>query len=128
MKETALTAAEIGDAYSYKDNNAGQPYMAYYWSSTCHYSGTYGTDTYNSVDDSGCSGHNDYAGSKIKQAVEGYMTNYLDESKLKTIDGYKIRLITLDELIDNLGFSPNETPSSVNYRTSGSTQTGSIII
>ena len=121
MKETVLTASEIGDAYSIKVNDTGQPYMAYYWSSTCHQNGTFGTDTYNSSDGSGCDGHNDYAGSKIKQVVDNYMTNYLDESKLKALDGYKIRLITLDELIDNLGFSPNETPSSVYYGSSGST-------
>ena len=111
IKETALTATEIGSNYSYKVNGTARPEMAYYWSSTCHKgsnrytSKVYGTDTYDSSDTSGCSGHNDYAGSKIKQAVEGYMANYLDASDLKEIDGYKIRLITTDELINDLGWT-----------------------
>ena len=104
MKETALTGSEIGANYVWGGDTSNS-YMAYYWSSTCHYSGTYGTDTYDSGDDSGCSGHNDYAGSKIKEVVDNYMSNYLDASDLKEIDGYKIRLIKLDELQNNLGLS-----------------------
>ena len=104
MKETALTGSEIGANYVWGGNTSNN-YMAYYWSSTCHYETTYGTDKYNSIDTSGCIGHNDYAGSKIKQAVDGYMANYLDADDLKEVENYKIRLITTDELSTNLGWS-----------------------
>ena len=107
LKEALLTAEEIGNAYSYKTSNGvAQPSMAYYWSNECHGRVTYGTTTYtDAVGDSGCRGHNDYAGSKIKQAVNAYMSRYLQSSKLKSVDGYKIRLITRDEIIENLGWN-----------------------
>ena len=79
--------------------------MAYYWSSTCHFDSTYGSDTYDSDDTSGCSGHNDYARSKIKEAVDNYMTTNNMTNDLKRVDGYRIRLITIDELSTNLGWT-----------------------
>ena len=111
IKENVLTAAEIGDDYSIKRNGVVQSKAGYYWSDTCHTSGsyyginTYGTDAYDSYDVSGCAGHNDYASSKIKGALDNYMNIYLDALELKEIDGYKIRLITLDELLGDLGYT-----------------------
>ena len=115
LKLQPLTAEEIGDQYSYKLSGVGQPYMAYYWSATCHYKGTYGTDTYNDIVETECDGNNDYNGSKIKSAVEEYMNNYLDYSKLKTIDNYKIRLIKFDELITNFGYIPHGSGYAAPY-------------
>ena len=102
LKEMTLTATEIGSDYS----------TAYYWSETCHGTYTYGNVTYSSTDSSGCSEHNDYAGSKIKEVVDNYMIIYLDESKLKEVDNYKIRLITIDDLINNLDCTSNSCSTS----------------
>ena len=115
MKETALTGSEIGANYVYGGDTSNN-YMAYYWSDSCHYgSQTYGTDEYNSDKTTGCSGHNDYAGSKIKEVVDNYMTNYLDSTDLKEVDGYKIRLITVTELQENLYLSTILTNQYYSY-------------
>ena len=106
LKENVLTATEIGNNYSYRNNNGvAQNKMGYYWGDTCHAVGTYGTDTYTSQDLSGCGGHNDYAGSRVNEVVDNYMTNYLDTIELKEVDGYKARMITIDELVNNLGWT-----------------------
>ena len=75
--------------------------MPYYWSDTCHPNGYYG---YTDYVNSGCDGHNDYEGSKVKEYLEGAYISTLGETNLKEIDGYKIRLITTDELNANLGW------------------------
>ena len=103
MKEQVLTGSEIGANYVWEGNTSNN-FMAYYWSSTCHYRRTYGTDTYDSSDTSGCSGHNDYDGSKIKEVVDNYMTANNMTNDLKEVENYKIRLITTDELNGNLGW------------------------
>ena len=121
MKEQVLTSSELGEyAYSYTetctaDNVTNGEYgcttegetvtdtrdtIQYYWSDTCHSDG-YG---YTDYDASGCSGHNDYEGSKVKEYLEGTYINTLGENNLKEVDGYKIRLITTDELNANLGW------------------------
>ena len=79
--------------------------MGYYWSSTCHNIGTYGTDVYDSQDTSGCSGHNDYTESKVKEFLDTVYIKELNASNLKEINGYKLRLITTNELINNLGWT-----------------------
>ena len=75
--------------------------MEYYWNTTCHNRNVHG---YTNSDTSGCTNHNDYAGSKIKEFLEGTYINTLGADKLKEVDGYKIRLITLEELELNLGY------------------------
>ena len=121
LKETILTGTEIGGNYVWRGNTSNK-YMAYYWNSTCHYTSIYGNDVYDSYDDSGCSGHNDFAGSKVKEVVYNYMMIYLDVHVLKEVDGYKIRLITLDELQNNLGLS---TTTADGYYTIDSLKTPS---
>ena len=96
MKEALLTNEELGDYAKSSTSNT----MAYYWSDTCHYGGAYG---YASNDTSGCSGHNDYEGSKVKEMLDNQYLPILGEENLKEVDGYKIRLITRDELKKNLG-------------------------
>ena len=104
FKKDKLTVEEIGNSYSYKQNGRTKPEMAFYWSETCHNKGTYGLDTYDSQDISGCTKHNDYEGSMIKEVVDNYVSANNMANDLKEVDGYKIRLITLNELRDNLGW------------------------
>ena len=56
----------------------------------------------------------DYGSSTIKKAVDNYMNNYLDESKLKIINEYKIRIMSTDELTNNLGCTTATCSSSPN--------------
>ena len=51
-----------------------------------------------------------YATSDIKAAVETYMSNKSMTNDLKEVDGYKIRLITENEIM-NLGYSEQEQPT-----------------
>ena len=96
LKEKVLTNAELGE---YAANDTYDT-MSYYWSDTCHPNG-YG---YTEWDSSGCSGHNNYEGSKVKEYLEGTYINTLGSDNLKEVDGYKIRLITTEELNANLGW------------------------
>ena len=133
MKEKVLTNAELGDyaanytvTCDYPMMTGGihgcttigetitLPYgtMSYYWSDTCHYSGSYG---YTGDDWSGCEGHNDYEGSKVKEFLEGTYINTLGETNLKEVDGYKVRLITKEELQTNLGYATEMTGSYYEY-------------
>ena len=117
MKEQVLTHDELGENYAITSSD-GTKYdtMAYYWSDTCHYGGyTYGADTYDVYDTSGCDGHNDYEGSKVKEYLEGTYINTLGETNLKEVDGYKVRLITKEELQTNLGYATEMTVSYYEY-------------
>ena len=106
LKQNVLTAEELTDNYSCKNTSGvAQNRMAYYWSNTCHRAGTFGTDTYDSSDTSGCSGHSNYAGSKVKLASDNYMNNVLGAYNLKEVDNYKIRQITEQDLRNNLGWT-----------------------
>ena len=108
MKEAILTNEELGE-YAISDTYGK---MSYYWSDTCHNSNAYG---YTGYDESGCDGHNDYEGSKVKEYLEGTYINTLDADNLKEVDGYKIRLITTNELNQNLGWvNINDTIKSNN--------------
>ena len=97
MKERILTHSELGE---YAIGNVYDT-MAYYWDDNCHPK-SYG---YSSSTSSGCAGHNNYEGSKVKELLEGSYINTLGVNNLKEVDSYKIRLITLDELQQNLGVS-----------------------
>ena len=78
MRETVLSNAELGQ---YADST----YDTALFDKTSPYS-------------------NDYATSNVKAAVEAYATANNMMSDLAEVDGYKIRLITQDELIDNFAF------------------------
>ena len=104
LKETVLTNTELED-YAY---NRTYNTMPYYWSDTCHDQWLH---NYTSYDYSGCANHNDYEGSKVKEFLEGTYLNTLGSDNLKTVDGYKIRLITLNELQTNLGYDTEITAS-----------------
>ena len=79
MKTTVLTNAELG-TYAYDSG-----YDTVQYDNTEPYS-------------------NDYATSNVKEAVEAYATSKGMMNELAEVDGYKIRLITKDELETNLGF------------------------
>ena len=101
LKETVLTHDELGENYAITRDGTEYDRMSYYWSDTCHYKGYYGyTDTITS----GCEGHNDYEGSKVKEYLEGTYITTLGADNLKEVDGYKVRLITTEELNANLGW------------------------
>ena len=104
IKETVLTNSELG-SYAY---NSTYNTMEFTWTGTCH-NANHG---YSSANTSGCSNTNSYTTSKIKEFLEGTYINTLGASNLKEIDGYKIRLITENELIDNLGCTSSGCSSS----------------
>ena len=101
MKERVLTNAELGN-YAY---GTGFDTMSYYWDGNCH-PAAYG---YSSRDHTGCSGHNDYAGSQVKEMLETRYLPTIGAENLKEVDGHKIRLITVDELTSNLGCASTDS-------------------
>ena len=134
MKETVLTHTELGTyeithTCTERDLNYSQQYgctavgntvttdtMGYNWTETCH-NDNYGYTTY---DSSNCSNIEEYSSSKIKEFLEGTYINTLGADNLKKVDGYKIRLITLEELQSNLGVAQNLTASWYNTSSSDS--------
>ena len=102
MKETILTNEELGE-YAYGD---GYNTMEYTWTDDCH-NANHGYSSYNP---SNCYNVDvNYSSSKIKEYLEGTYINTINSSKLKEIDGYKIRLITIKELEDQLGYQKSST-------------------
>ena len=95
MKETVLTNAELGE-YAYAN---GYDTMSYYWNDSCH-PAAYGYST----NANNCDNTNSYETSKVKEMLETRYLPTIGESNLKEIDGYKIRLITTNELNENLGW------------------------
>ena len=80
---------------AYDDNGYGG--MAYYSSSTCGYNGS------KWIYD-GCT--TDYAKSEVKYVVDAWALDKLKANDLKEDQtGYSARLITLDDLVDNLGYT-----------------------
>ena len=56
-----------------------------------------------------------YDSSAVKNILEGYANSTLGSDNLREINGYKIRLITMDELQQNLGYSTSMTASWYEY-------------
>ena len=90
-----VTTNTSADYYQTADNvnNSGYGGMAYYSSSTCNRSG----------DSSGCT--TNYADSEIKYVVDAWKT-------AQAPNATNARLITLDDLRDNLGMELNKTNST----------------
>ena len=128
LKDYILMPEELTVNYAY---NSGKT-MPYYWSDTCHRVATYGTVIYSSYDESGCRGHTNYVESKVKEFLDSTYIVTLGETNLKEVNGYKIRLITQDELINQLGWASglntsattegNDVPAFIysNYGATGS--------
>ena len=90
MREKVLTATEIGSEYVSYSN-----LMWFNWTDTCHED----KHGYETADYSNCNGTNDYDSSKVKEMLETKYMPTIDPSNLKEVDGYKIRIIKLDELL-----------------------------
>ena len=106
MKEKVLTNVELGE-YAYNSSST----MSYYWDELCHSYNSYG---YSNSGNGGCDNTNSYTTSKVKEMLEGTYINSLGSNNLKEIDGYKIRLIKLEELESNLGYQ--KTADTNQYR------------
>ena len=100
LKETVLTGEQLTNNYS----GYGNSIMAYYWSEDCHYGGRY---SYTDTVTTGCNNFNNYNQSKVKEFLEGTYINTLGSVNLKQVNGYKIRLITLEELTNTFGYVNN---------------------
>ena len=104
MKETVLTNSELG---SYACSNSTSDTMEYTWTDNCHNNNHgYSSSSYS------CNNTNGYATSKVKEMLETRYLPTIGESNLKEVDGYKIRLITVDELTSNLGCTSSSCSSS----------------
>ena len=97
MKETVLTNSQLG-SYAY---NETYDTMEFTWRDNCHQN----NHGYSSNDYSNCDNTNIYDDSKVKEMMDTRYLPMLGENNLKEVDGYKIRLITLNELQENLGIS-----------------------
>ena len=97
MKETVLTNSQLG-SYAY---NETYDTMEFTWRDNCHQN----NHGYSSNDYSNCDNTNIYDDSKVKEMLDTRYLPMLGENNLKEVDGYKIRLITLNELQENLGIS-----------------------
>ena len=97
MKETVLTNSQLG-SYEY---NETYDTMEFTWRDNCHQN----NHGYSSNDYSNCDNTNIYDDSKVKEMMDTRYLPMLGENNLKEVDGYKIRLITLNELQENLGIS-----------------------
>ena len=104
MKERVLTNEELGE-YAY---NGTYDTMEYTWTDACHWA----NHGYSSSNTSNCNNTNSYATSKVKEMLETRYLPTLGETNLKEVDGYKIRLITVDELVSNLGCTSSSCSSS----------------
>lgn len=108
---------DIDSAYRVPNNINGYGYMAYYTSSTCGYNEN------RQFNSSGCT--NDYNKSEIKYVIDAWVNEIIgNENLLVDSFGYASRLITIEELTENLGYiienvntvypsSGGETPSFV---------------
>ena len=90
------TSSSVGTA----NNQNGYGGMTYYSSETCGYpNGSSGSSV-----TTGCT--TDYAQSEVKYAVDAWAADKFQASDLKEdTTGYSARLLTLDELVDNLGYT-----------------------
>jgi len=97
------TTSSVGTAY----NQNGYGGMTYYSSETCRYhNGSFVT--------AGCT--TDYAQSEIKYAVDAWEADKFKSSDLKEDEtGYSARLLTPDELINNLGYTREDGATYMNY-------------
>lgn len=79
----------------------------------------YNSDNCNSKENStGCTGN--FEESNIKSILDEWINNNLNVNDLIAHDGYKYRLITLDELVDDLGYE-YFTGSSINIKATENT-------
>ena len=56
---------------------------------------------------------NKYESSNIKKIVDNWMKEVLNEDELIEVDGYKARIISKEDLLENLGYEESETGSGI---------------
>lgn len=108
LKKDPLTYDELvtyNNGYEIEDYN-GIGMMPYYRSDTC------GNNNY-----AGC--NSSYDTSFVKNVVDNWSTQ--KSQNLVEIDGYKARLITIDELVDKFGYVGHEADSGYFYRSTSDT-------
>ena len=95
-----VTSNTSANYYQQAHDRNGYGGMAYYTSATCGYP-TAGNSTFVTT---GCT--TDYAQSEVKYAVDAWAADKFQASDLKDDEtGYSARLITFNELVNNLGYS-----------------------
>ena len=66
-----------------------------------------------------------YVKSKIKEILDNWVKLELDENELVTVDGYKVRLLKIDDLVQNLNFTQTTSiiagKDSISYKSSDNT-------
>lgn len=75
----------------------------------------YNSDSCNSDDNKdGCS--NEYSDSNVKSMLDNWEKSSFSDNDLVLVDGYKVRLITVDELLNNLGYNSDELVTEKVYK------------
>ena len=103
LKDTPLTQGEI-NLYKNDDTQAPGDIMAF--NSNCSFY-------------EGCT--TDYETSEIKNVIDNWSDARFKDDELIEVDGYKARLITVDELINNLGYEYHDVITSIILEYSEST-------
>lgn len=104
LKGNPLTLEEIlmykGDLDIQINPYDQEGYVSYYSSDTCNYDNISGCTT-------------DYNQSNVKVIVDNWASNF--EEDLVSVNGYKARLLTIDNLLENLGYDINIKPTSNSF-------------
>lgn len=90
LKWEPLTKTVVNSAIS-----ASIGFISYYSSDTCSYS-------YNNSNVTGCT--NDYNSSNVKRIVDNWSNTVFSENDLISVDGFRARIISKSDLINNLGY------------------------
>lgn len=89
LKDNTLTAEQIAE---YTNNEYSNNNVPFYTSDTCN----------SFTNETGCK--SDYDSSLLKKIIDNWVDNELDDNDLVSVNGYKSRLVNLDDLIYHLGF------------------------
>lgn len=97
LKKNSLSESLLNTfgGFEERDNPIDSSGVPYYYSSTCK----------NWTNRQGCS--TDFNSSKVKEILDKWVMFNIHEEDLEEVEGYKVRLLTKDELIDNLGYDVN---------------------
>ena len=115
LRKEILSIDELGDAYCVTVQGRKLNRMAMYWNNNCHDRYQYGFDRYTSTISTGCTGHYSYEGSILEEYLNNVYLATLDLTKLKEVDGYKVRLLNVNDLLNNLGYERNYYPQPAAY-------------
>lgn len=123
LKASLLTAEQIGDENNFGEKIGSQithsNLTPYYWSDACHDKNSeYGSTLYGTEVLTDCEGHSDYSTSKVRNILEQRYLPTIQPNNLKEVNGYKIRLMTINDLVEKFGYhwsmSTNGSSSALN--------------